>query len=148
MAAKPFADGCGSFPVPVSSRSPAGVPACHGFKSNRPGSGRSLAHLQEVHQWAEFYSDEKLNGVDDSAGTFGERVASELLIETCFERQMLSEGVKDMKTGTDAKEKGLYVSECCSIEKVFSPEQTFTRCPKCSSLTIWEIAEVDLPKAA
>ena len=48
-----------------------------------------------------------------------------------------------MKTGTDALEAGLYVSECCGVETDFAENQTFTRCPACSALTIWEMVEID-----
>jgi hypothetical protein len=55
-----------------------------------------------------------------------------------------------MKTGTDVVETGVYSSECCNVEISFSQEQTFTRCPRCSSLTRWELVEdeIDLPVAA
>jgi hypothetical protein len=55
---------------------------------------------------------------------------------------------KKMKTGTDAKERGTYLSECCDFEAEFSEDQTFTRCPKCSSLTTWELVDNDWPVAA
>jgi hypothetical protein len=55
---------------------------------------------------------------------------------------------KNMKTGTDAKERGTYFSECCDFEVEFSKDQTFTRCPKCSSLTTWELVDMDWPMAA
>jgi hypothetical protein len=53
-----------------------------------------------------------------------------------------------MKTGTDVYEDGVYSSECCDVEVEFAQEQTFTRCPRCSSLTRWELLEMDLPLAA
>jgi len=53
-----------------------------------------------------------------------------------------------MKTGTDANERGTYSSECCDYEVEFSQDQTFTRCPKCSRLTIWELVDIDWPMAA
>jgi len=53
-----------------------------------------------------------------------------------------------MKTGTDANERGTYSSECCDYEAEFSHDQTFTRCPKCRSLTNWELVDVDWPMAA
>jgi len=53
-----------------------------------------------------------------------------------------------MKTGTDVNETGVYSSECCEFEIEFSKEQTFTRCPHCSSLTRWELLDIDLPLAA
>jgi len=53
-----------------------------------------------------------------------------------------------MKTGTTANDKGLYSSECCSYETTFIEGQTFTRCPKCSALTIWEFVEDDRTQAA
>ena len=48
-----------------------------------------------------------------------------------------------MKTGTDAKQPGVYSSECCEFETSFVKDQTFTRCPRCSSLTRWELVEID-----
>ena len=53
-----------------------------------------------------------------------------------------------MKTGTEANHKGIYSSECCDFEVKFERGQTLTRCPKCSALTIWEIAEEPATKAA
>ena len=53
-----------------------------------------------------------------------------------------------MKTGTDAKRPGLYASECCNHAAPFKKDQTFTRCPKCNSLTAWELVELDSAKAA
>jgi hypothetical protein len=53
-----------------------------------------------------------------------------------------------VKTGTDATYTGLYVSECCSHETVFMKDQTFTRCPKCSGLTIWELVDDQVMQAA
>jgi len=46
-----------------------------------------------------------------------------------------------MKTGTTASHKGKYCSECCECEVVFEKGQTLTRCPKCSGLTVWDLAE-------
>jgi hypothetical protein len=51
----------------------------------------------------------------------------------------LKEGL--MKTGNDAERNGLYVSECCEFEAKFRKGETLTRCPKCSSLTVWEFVE-------
>ena len=54
-----------------------------------------------------------------------------------------------MKTGNDVHYEGTYISECCNYETRFTKHQTFTRCPKCSALTVWETAEDDeLLKAA
>jgi hypothetical protein len=53
-----------------------------------------------------------------------------------------------MKTGTDANEGGTYSSECCDHEVEFSQDQTFSRCPKCSGLTTWELIDVNWPMAA
>jgi len=48
-----------------------------------------------------------------------------------------------MKTGLDVIHEGLYVSECCLQTTRFAKDQTFTRCPKCSALTVWEVIEED-----
>jgi len=54
-----------------------------------------------------------------------------------------------MKTGLDVNQEGLYVSECCSHMRRFAKDQTFTRCPKCSALTVWEVVEEEeVPQAA
>ena len=53
-----------------------------------------------------------------------------------------------MKTGNDCERNGLYMSECCEFEEKFRKGQTLTRCPKCSSLTIWELVEETQKKAA
>jgi hypothetical protein len=49
-----------------------------------------------------------------------------------------------MKTGNEANRKGTYSSECCDYEVTFERGQTLTRCPKCSSLTTWDLTE-DVP---
>jgi len=46
-----------------------------------------------------------------------------------------------MKTGRDANQSGLYVSECCMKEFYCSEGQMLPRCPRCSSLTVWEVEE-------
>jgi hypothetical protein len=43
-----------------------------------------------------------------------------------------------MKTGRDASRSGLYISECCLKEVLFMKGQMFSRCPRCSALTVWE----------
>ena len=43
-----------------------------------------------------------------------------------------------MKTGRDATQPGLYISECCLSEVTFAKEQMFARCPACCGLTNWE----------
>jgi hypothetical protein len=53
-----------------------------------------------------------------------------------------------MKTGTEAQEAGVYLSECCESESTFVEGQTFTRCPRCSSLTRWALLESDSSLAA
>jgi len=52
-----------------------------------------------------------------------------------------------MKTGNDCERNGIYMSECCEYEEKFHKGQTLTRCPKCSSLTVWELVE-DFKKQA
>jgi len=46
-----------------------------------------------------------------------------------------------MKTGRDANRSGLYVSECCLKEVPFLKGQMFSRCPRCSALTVWEFVK-------
>jgi hypothetical protein len=46
-----------------------------------------------------------------------------------------------MKTGRDANRSGLYISECCLKEVSFMKGQMFSRCPRCSALTVWESVE-------
>jgi len=53
-----------------------------------------------------------------------------------------------MKTGTDAQQAGVYLSECCEYESAFVEGQTLTRCPHCSSLTRWALIEDDSSLAA
>jgi len=48
---------------------------------------------------------------------------------------------RTMKTGRDANQSGLYVSECCMKEFYCSEGQMLPRCPRCSSLTVWELEE-------
>ena len=53
-----------------------------------------------------------------------------------------------VKTGNTANHQGLYSSECCDFEVTFERGQTLTRCPKCSALTVWDLAEEPAKKAA
>jgi len=53
-----------------------------------------------------------------------------------------------VKTGNTANHQGLYSSECCDFEVTFERGQTLTRCPKCSALTVWDLAEEPVKKAA
>jgi hypothetical protein len=46
-----------------------------------------------------------------------------------------------MKTSEDARQSGLYASECCGAELVFYKHDTFWRCPRCHSLCQWELLE-------
>jgi len=46
-----------------------------------------------------------------------------------------------MKTGRDANRSGLYVSACCEKELYFPKGQMLPRCPRCNSLTVWELEE-------
>ena len=46
-----------------------------------------------------------------------------------------------MKTGRDANRSGLYISECCFKQVPFLKGQMFSRCPRCSALTVWEFVE-------
>ena len=73
------------------------------------------------------------------------RTAPELQLETEPSKTVSED---EMKTGTDVYETGVYSSECCECETAFLEEQTFTRCPRCSSLTRWELVDIDLSLAA
>lgn len=44
-----------------------------------------------------------------------------------------------MKTGQTVDELGLYSSECCSAELIFNIGDTFSRCPQCQHLCVWEL---------
>jgi hypothetical protein len=46
-----------------------------------------------------------------------------------------------MKTGRDANQSGLYISECCLKEVPFLKGQMFARCPRCYALTVWEFVK-------
>lgn len=46
-----------------------------------------------------------------------------------------------MKTGETVTELGLYVTECCSDELTFDVGDTFSRCPKCQALCLWEFQD-------
>jgi hypothetical protein len=46
-----------------------------------------------------------------------------------------------MRTGNSVTELGLYASDCCSAELIFDTGDTFTRCPECNRLCIWELEE-------
>jgi hypothetical protein len=56
-----------------------------------------------------------------------------------------------MKTGSDVVRNGLYATECCLVEAGLIKNQTFPRCPKCLSLTVWmsiQFEEANKPKKA
>ena len=46
-----------------------------------------------------------------------------------------------MKTTEDVLEMGLYSSDCCDNERIFTTLEVFQRCPECLHLCEWEIAE-------
>jgi len=47
-----------------------------------------------------------------------------------------------MKTGKDVNKFGLYISDCCALEVPFNSGDVFSRCPRCSSLCDWEMADM------
>jgi len=53
-----------------------------------------------------------------------------------------------MKTGQDVLETGLYASECCGEEEMLEKDATFPRCRKCQGLSVWELVDLPLQKAA
>ena len=46
-----------------------------------------------------------------------------------------------MKTSEDVFVLGLYSNDCCNEELIFDLGDTFRRCPRCSGLCRWELAE-------
>jgi hypothetical protein len=44
-----------------------------------------------------------------------------------------------MKTSQDAPVSGVYVSECCEVQLMFSEGNTLWRCPKCERLCNWDL---------
>ena len=46
-----------------------------------------------------------------------------------------------MKTGQDVRESGLYSSDCCERELLFTENDSFRRCPRCSRLCEWELVD-------
>jgi hypothetical protein len=44
-----------------------------------------------------------------------------------------------MKTGRDADQPGQYSSECCLAEIRVIRGQMFPHCPRCNSLTVWDL---------
>ena len=46
-----------------------------------------------------------------------------------------------MRTAEEARESGLYASECCAVELIFTQGDTFWRCPRCQRLCEWELLE-------
>jgi hypothetical protein len=46
-----------------------------------------------------------------------------------------------MKTGEDVRESGLYSSDCCERELLFTENDSFRRCPRCSRLCEWEMVD-------
>ncbi len=46
-----------------------------------------------------------------------------------------------MRTGQDVLDAGLYSSDCCSVEVELARDAMFPRCPRCLSLTIWDLIE-------
>ena len=52
---------------------------------------------------------------------------------------MKTEMKTETKTGEDVRESGLYSSDCCEQELVFTENNLFSRCPRCSRLCEWEL---------
>jgi hypothetical protein len=50
-----------------------------------------------------------------------------------------SEKVKTSKTSDTVHELGVYSSACCNIEATFDTGDTFSRCPQCQHLCVWEL---------
>jgi len=46
-----------------------------------------------------------------------------------------------MKTGQDVRESGLYSSDCCGQELLFTQDDSYSRCPRCSRLCEWELVD-------
>lgn len=46
-----------------------------------------------------------------------------------------------MKSGDDAKQLGLYISDCCEYKMVFDKGDSLRRCPKCYNLCTWDLLE-------
>jgi len=44
-----------------------------------------------------------------------------------------------MKTSQDAPVSGVYVSDCCDVQLMFSEGNTLWRCPKCERLCNWDL---------
>ena len=47
-----------------------------------------------------------------------------------------------MRTSEDARQSGLYASECCGEEQIFNKDDTFWRCPQCQQLCEWELLKI------
>ena len=47
----------------------------------------------------------------------------------------------EMKTGQDVRESGLYSSDCCEQELLFTENDSFSRCPRCFRLCEWELVD-------
>jgi hypothetical protein len=47
-----------------------------------------------------------------------------------------------MKTGKLVQNNWLYSSDCCLLEVFFKSGDSFSRCPKCSSLCDWEMVDI------
>lgn len=47
-----------------------------------------------------------------------------------------------MKTGENVFETGLYASDCCLQEILFEAGDSFSRCPRCANLSVWETVEI------
>jgi len=50
-----------------------------------------------------------------------------------------------MKTGETVTDLALYDSDCCSAELIFDAGDTFSRCPQCLHLCVWELEEEIVP---
>lgn len=46
--------------------------------------------------------------------------------------------IKTLRSGETVSIPGLYSSNCCGIERTFEVGVSYTRCPKCMSLCMWE----------
>ena len=46
-----------------------------------------------------------------------------------------------MRTGQNVHQLGLYTSACCNSEGLFLRDDNLSRCPQCSQLCFWHLAE-------
>ena len=59
----------------------------------------------------------------------------------------MNESHQITKTTEAVRKHALYVTECCNVEMLFKKGETFTRCPQCEGLALWQLVQLTRTRA-